>query len=290
MAKGKGGAKMPTYDAAAATGAQEKANQEAWQKNLQASRSNQNNPMGNLTWSQDPVTGQWTQNVNFNDQQQSNFDQQQANQGQLAGMMGSALGGYDTSQVDLSGAPALPTVGGYNEQAIATMRALQAPQLAQQRAAQEAKLAAMGLNTGSGQAWMNAQRALGTNENNADMQAIMAGINQGNTEFGQGMQAHNAGVQDILSQKQANLGQLSGLMGMAQNLTSPQFANYTTPQLGTVNAQDAYNQQYQSQLAQANAKNASKSGLLGGLAGIAGSFLGPIGTAVGKSIGDYITK
>ena len=286
----KGGAKMPTYDAAAATGAQSAANQEAWQKNLQASRSNQSNPMGSMTWEQDPVTGQWTQNIKFNDQQQSNFNQQQANQGQLAGMMGSALGGYDTSQVDLSGAPAMPTVGGYNEQAIATMRALQAPQLAQQRAAQDAKLAAMGLNTGSGQAWMNAQRAIGTNENNADMQAILAGIQQGNTEFGQGMQAHNAGVQDILNQKQANLGQLSGLMGLTQSLTSPQFSNYTTPQLGTVNAMDAYNKQYDSQLAQANAKNASKSGLLGGLAGIAGSFLGPIGTAVGNSIGDYITK
>ena len=281
---------MPTYDAAAATGAQSAANQEAWQKNLQASRSNQSNPMGSMTWEQDPVTGQWTQNIKFNDQQQSNFNQQQANQGQLAGMMGSALGGYDTSQVDLSGAPAMPTVGGYNEQAIATMRALQAPQLAQQRAAQDAKLAAMGLNTGSGQAWMNAQRAIGTNENNADMQAILAGIQQGNTEFGQGMQAHNAGVQDILNQKQANLGQLSGLMGLTQSLTSPQFSNYTTPQLGTVNAMDAYNKQYDSQLAQANAKNASKSGLLGGLAGIAGSFLGPIGTAVGNSIGDYITK
>ena len=29
-------------------------------------RANQNNPFGSLNWTQDPTTGQWTQNVNLN--------------------------------------------------------------------------------------------------------------------------------------------------------------------------------------------------------------------------------
>lgn len=271
---GKGKTKTPApMDTTAIGNQQAGANQAAYGTNINAARPNQSNPFGNLTWSQDPTTGQWTQSVGLSQEQQGLM-------GGLTGAANTALGGYDASNVDLSGAPAMPTVGGYNEQAIATMRALQAPQLAQQRAAQEAKLAAMGLNAGSGQAWLNAQRALGTNENQADMQAIMAGINQGNTEFGQGMQAHNAGVQDILSQKQANLGQLSGLMGLRQNAGNVQFQNIgQTPQLGAVDYAQLANQAYNQQLNTTNAANADKAAKnqsmvqgIGAVAGLASMF------------------
>ena len=227
-------------------------NQSVWEQNLNATRPNQSNPYGNLTWSQDPTTGQWTQNVGLSESQQGLM-------GGLTGAAQSALGGYDASNVDFSSLGAMPQVGGYNQQAIDTMRALQAPQQQQQRAAQEAKLAAMGLNTGSGKAWENAQRAIGTNENQADMQAIMAGINQGNTEYGQALQGRQQGANEILAQKSANLGQLSGLLGLQQGIGNPQFQNVgATPQLGAVDYTGLANQAYQQQLNSANAANADK--------------------------------
>ena len=248
-------------------------NKDVWNQNLQASRPNQSNAFGNLTWTQDPTSGQWTQNVALNDTQQGLM-------GGLTGAAQNAIGGYDSSQVDFSSLGAIPKVGGYNQQAIDTQRALQAPQLAQQRAAQEAKLAAMGLNTGSGRAWENAQRAIGTNESTADLQAIMSGINQGNTEYGQAMQGRQQGVSEILGQKQANLGQLSGLMGLQQNAGKVDFNSVgQTPQLGNVDYTQLANQAYQQQLNQTNAANAdkaarnqSKTQAIGTVAGLAASF------------------
>lgn len=249
-------------------------NRQVWNQNLNAARPNQTNPFGSLTWEQDPTTGQWTQSVGLSDAQQGLM-------GGLTGAANTALGGYDASNIDFSTLGEMPKVGGYNQQAIDTMRALQAPQLEQQRAAQEAKLAAMGLNTGSGRAWENAQRAIGTNENQADMQAILAGINQGNTEYGQAMQGRQQGVNEMLGQKQANLGQLSGLMGLRQSVGSPAFQSIgQTPQLGNVDYTQLANQAYQQQLNTTNAANAdkaasnqAKTGILGTVAGIAAKFL-----------------
>jgi hypothetical protein len=241
-----------------------------WKTQLQANRPNQTNQFGSSTWEQDPTTGQWAQSTKLNDQQQGIFDQQQTNQGLLGGLTGQAINGYDTSQVDFSSLGAMPQVGGYNQQAIDTQRALQAPQLAQQRASQEAKLAAMGLNTGSGRAWENAQRAIGTNESTADLQAIMSGINQGNTEYSQALQGRQQGVNEILGQKQANLGQLQGLMGLNQSMGVPQFDNFTAAgQLTTPDLTGAANSQYKSDLNKTNAANADKANTMKGIGTVA---------------------
>ena len=248
-------------------------NQNVWNQNLNAARPDQTNPYGSLTWQQDPTTGQWTQSTQLNETQQGLL-------GGLSGAAQNALGGYDSSQVDMSSLGAMPQVGGYNQQAIDTYRQLQAPQLAQNRAAQEAKLAAMGLNTGSGKAWENAQRAIGQQENQADLQAIQAGINQGNTEYGQAMQGRQQGANELLAQKQANLGQLSGLMGLQQNAGQLNFQNIgQTPQLGNVDYTQLANQAYQQQLNQTNAANAdkaasnqSKQQAIGTAVGLAASF------------------
>lgn len=277
----------PNYTAIAQQ--QQQLGQQAWGDALNANRPNQSNQFGNLTWEQDPTTGQWTQTSTLNQQQQDIFNSQQGNQQALADATGNALRGFDTGQVDFSGLGAMPQVGGYNQQAIDTYRQLQAPQLQQQRGAAEAKLAAMGLNTGSGKAWENAQRAIGTNENQADLQAIQAGIGQGNTEYQQAMAGRQQGVNEILGQKQANLGQLSGLFGVGQAMGVPQFNSFQGVQpYNVADLTGAAQNQYQSQLDQYNAKKAGSGGLLGTIGGIAGSFLGPVGGAVGSAIGKSI--
>ena len=254
-----------------------------WQDTLTASRPNQTGPAGTNTWAQDPA-GNWTNTVAMNPERQGLYDltNQKATQ---------QLQGYDTGQVNLSGAPAMPTVGGYNQQAIDTVRALQAPTLARNRAANEAKMAAMGIGTGSGSAWNAEQQNLGVNENQADLGAIMAGINQGNTEFSQGMGLHTTGTSDIFNQEQANQAKMAGMLGQSNTFTMPTFAPVQTPGMPgavTPDLMGAANNTYQAQLAAANAKNAG-GGLLGTVGGIAGGMLGsmagPIGTAAGSAIG-----
>lgn len=231
----------------------------AWNAQLQANRPNQTNQFGSLTWEQDPTTGQWTQSTTLNQPQQDIFNQQQANQQQIANMGGGLLSGFDTSQVDLSGAPAMGQVGQFNQQATDLYNQLAAPQLQRQRAAKEAQMAAMGLGMGSGQAYNTQQELLNDSENRSAMMAAQAGIQQGNTMFGQQNQLHQQGVQDILAQKQANLGQLSGIMGLGQSMGVPQFNQfgqagaYQTPDL-----MGAAQNQYGANLDKTNAANADK--------------------------------
>lgn len=248
----------PNYSALA--GQQAAQAKQAWQTQLNANRPNQSNQFGSLTWEQDPTTGEWTQTTALNQPQQDIFNQQQANQQQIANMGGGLLGGFDTSQVDLSGAPAMGQVGQFNQQATDLYNQLAAPQLQRQRAAKEAQMAAMGLGMGSGQAYNTQQELLNDAENRSAMMAAQAGIQQGNTMFGQQNQLHQQGVQDILAQKQANLGQLSGIMGLGQAMGVPQFNQfgqagaYQTPDL-----MGAAQNQYGANLDKTNAANADKS-------------------------------
>lgn len=230
-----------------------------WNTQLQANRPNQYNQFGSSTWEQDPATGQWTQRTQLNQPQQDIFNQQQANQQQVANIGGGLLGSFDASQVDLSGAPAMGQVGQFNQQATDLYNQLAAPQLQRQRAAKEAQMAAMGLSLGSGQAYNTQQELLNDSENRSAMMGAQAGIQQGNTMFGQQNQLHQQGVQDILSQKQANLGQLSGLMGLGQQMGVPQFENFTgAGALTTPDMMGAAQSQYGANMDKTNAANADK--------------------------------
>ena len=192
-----------------------------WQDEVNTARPNQVGPSGSRTWTTD-ASGRPVETVSMTPERQGIYDSLNRNAGQF-------VGGMDTGQVDLSGAPGMPTVGGYNQQAIDTIRALQAPQFEQQRAAKEAQLAAMGMGTGSGSAWNTEQQNIGDRETRADQNAILAGINQGNTEFGQGMQLHQTGTGDIFNTNTANLQKMQGLTGAANNFQMPQFQNAPTP-------------------------------------------------------------
>ena len=246
-------------DYAAIAGQQQKLGQQAWGANLSANRVAQNNPMGSTSWKQDPVAGEWTQNTSFNEPQAKIFNQQQENQQQWADLSQGLIRNVGNNKIDFSGAPKMPTIGGYNQTVIDTMNKLNAPGLAQARAAKEAQLAAMGLGTSSGQAWDNAQRDIGDNENRSRLASTIAGIEQGNTEFNQGMQAHQQGISDITGQEQANMMKLTGMMGLGQQMGIPQFNDYYQSQPYQVaDLTGAAKDKYQANLNTTNAKNADK--------------------------------
>ena len=173
---------------------------EAWGTALQANRPSQTNQFGNLSWEQDPVTGQWTQNTQLNQPQQDIFNAQQGNQQQIANMAGGMLGGLDTSQIDFSGAPAMGQVGQFNQQATDLYRQLGQPDLDRSQNARRADLAARGISDLNSGAGANLMQQLGDQTNRFGMEAAQRGITQGNTMFGQQNQLHQQGIQDILAQ------------------------------------------------------------------------------------------
>ena len=140
-------------------------------------------------------------------------------------------------------------------------------------------MAAMGLGTGSGQAWDTEQTNLGQNENDADLKAILAGVNQGNTEFGQGMQLHTTGTGDILNQNTANLQKVGGMMGHSNSFRMPTFGAAPTPGMNpnvTPNLVGAADASYQAAVDKANAQNASDpwNQIVGIGTKLAGAYLG----------------
>lgn len=224
-------------------------NQRIYDVNLAASRPTQSNPFGTLGWSKDDA-GNWTQSVNLSPEQQAMFNQAQSH-------VGGMLGNIDTSQIKLNND--LPQIGQYNQQAADLFNQLAAPQLERQRAAKEAQMAAMGLGLGSGRAYNTQQELLNDSENRSAMMGAQAGIQQGNTMFGQGLQLNQQGNQNVLNERSANLGQLSGMLGLQNTIGSPQFQSIgSVPQLSGVNYTDLANQQYNQQLNASNAANADK--------------------------------
>ncbi len=265
--------------------------QESYNKALQANRPNQVGPTGSLTWAQDP-SGNWTQTTTMNPQEKAIMEAGQQNQLALGGKIGEQIGGFDTGQIDFSGAPAMPEVGGYDQRSIDTIRALQAPDLERRRAAKEAQMAAMGLGTGSGNAWNTGQQNLGDTENRADMNAILSGIQQGNTMFGQGMQARQQGVGETLNQEQANMQKMQGLMGLARGPQMPQFQGVNQVGMApTADLTGAAKQQYGADVGRYNIDRAEDMAPWQMAAQLAGTALGgPMGGQAASGLMNYFNK
>ncbi|MEN6407894.1 MAG: hypothetical protein ABFC77_15680 [Thermoguttaceae bacterium] len=249
---------------------------ESWSAALQANRPNQQNQFGSLSWSQDPTTGQWTQTSALNQPQQDIFNQQQANQQQIANMAGGMLGGFDTSQIDFSGVPQAPTVGQFNQQATDLYNQLAEPGLANAENAQRARAAAMGLPEFGSRAGTTMNQQLADARARSGMMGAQAGIQQGNQMFNQQMGLRQQGISDILQQRGANLAQMQGLMGLGQSMGTPQFNQFG--QTGAYNTPDlmgAAQGNYNAQMDKANAGNADRSNTLstiGTVAGVAAAF------------------
>lgn len=279
--------KAPNYQALAQQQA-ELARQQ-WQRELTAARPDQKNPFGSLTWEQDPTTGEWTQNVSLAPDYEQLRQGQVGQQQQIGDLIAGNLGSFDASQIDLSQAGAMPEVGGYDQRAIDTIRALQAPDLERRRNAAQTRMAAMGLSDPGAAASQAMQQSIGDAESRADMNAILEGLRRGDTMFGQGMDIYKTKVNDILRERAANLGQTQGLFGLQSPVQAPQFAGFNNVSAGagaTPNLVGAAQAQYQADAA----RKQSGGSALGGLAGLAGTvvggfFGGPPGAAAGGAVG-----
>jgi hypothetical protein len=176
----------------------------AQQQNVQANkdalaqnRVNQSSDFGNLTWSQDPTTGAWSQSNTLAPDMQANLDA-------LRQQQGAQIGGMETGF-------------NVNGDVMNAYKALNDPMMQQTRDKENARLAAMGLNAGSGQAWLNSQQGLNDAQTRNDQNAILQGFNAWNTE-----QQNN----------RSNLGQLTTTENAwRNNMGMPSYAQIAAPQV-----------------------------------------------------------
>lgn len=183
------------------------------------------NAWGSVSRERDPVTGQ--------------LRQTSALSGPWAGIADQAGSQYGAMQGGLSA-----DQFGINNDVFKAMQGLSAPQLATQRNRENARLAAMGLGTGSGRAWGNAQDALNSSENDMFNRNVLGG-NQA-WLAGQGNLRSNMG--SIMQGQQA-------LNGLGQQ---DAWAQATTPQMTQSTVAMPENMTYEAAQAQAEL------GMLGG--------------------------
>lgn len=228
----------PDYKGAAQTQADQSQQLAAGQ--TQANRPNQVNPWGSSSWSQGP-DGQWTQTTSLNAAGQSALDAQQRQQAQASQFGTSLLGQAQNSlstPFDISGAP---KVGNGQDARVAASNAMYGqatsrldPQWKQAQAAQQAQLAAQGIDPGS-EAGKNASDQLSRQQNDAynqaNFSAIQMGGNAAQQQQGMEMAAQQNYIANLLRQRQEPLQEYQALMG-GQQVSAPQFAGFNAASIG----------------------------------------------------------
>lgn len=275
-------ATVPNFGALAQQ--QQAANDDATRRTTWSQRPDQSNALGSISWNQDP-SGRWINNTSLNGQAQGLFDTTMQGQQGLAGQIGGGI--------NYGSAPAMPTVGGYNTDVINAWNALQEPGLGKAEASQRARLAAQGITQGSNISNVS-DRNLGSIRTDAGNKAILAGYQQGNTEFDQALRARAQGTGEA---ERSYAGAISGMGALGQTRESldpnkwaskvPTGAAYI-PQTIYGAAQDQFNAERQNEnadIAKSQATTDSYVNALraaGGMQGI-GSAVGAIAPYAGKA-------
>ena len=201
---------------------------------------------GSTSYDIDPVTGQMIS-------KQTLAPEQEAMLGQLRSKQGEAIGAMDSNQF------------GVNNDVMNAYRAVNQPMLDQQRNKENARLAAMGLGTGSGSAWGTAQDSLNRNQVNSDQNAILQG-NQAWLSGQQNNRANLAGLNSTEDMWQGNAPQLNNPQVAATTVAQPQNATMQGFALDQAQANKIYGQDMSNQDVQ-NGYAGQIVGALGGLAG-----------------------
>jgi hypothetical protein len=243
----------PAPDYAAAATAQGLANQQAATQTSVISNPNIVSPYGNqtVTWGDTGAPGgnpQATVTQTLTPEAQATLDAQQRVEHQFANLGETGIGNAQATLskafnpnlpnlqtgLNTSGVAAMPVNAGTTGQA-AIMARLQ-PQIEQQQAALAQQLANQGITPGS-EAYNNAMRTQGQQQNDLLQQAALQGINldmsanaQGYNQALQSGQFGNTALQQSLSQQMAlrnqPINEVTALMSGSQ-IQNPQFQAYT---------------------------------------------------------------
>lgn len=259
--------------------------------NTALSNANEVNPYGSVNYAisgyQD-IDGRqvptYTKTTTLDPAQQQLLDQQNQLGSQMNGIAGRQLSNLDTTlskPVDFSGAPAAPTAdrSKYEEAMFNRIN----PELQRSRSALESQLANQGVMPGS-EAYREAIALSDRGINDARNQTVLSAGDYAGQELSQGQSARNAAVQEILTQRNQPINEISTLMNGGQ-VTMPQFQQYQGGNIAGTDIAGITQAAYQNQMAQYQQKMASRNAMMGGIAGMTGTVLGgPIGGMAAKSM------
>lgn len=291
--------KAPTPpDYAAAATAQGQANTNSAIATNSLNQVNQIGPYGSLTYNHDgqgttlpdgTVIPGTTATTTLSPEQQKLYDQNIGLSTSLNDIAAKGLNyvdQYSNQPVDLSQLPAMgkaPNLSDFNSTRDSVTQALMdrlQPQLDRQRSMLDSKLANQGIPLGS-KAYATANSLQGQQENDARTQALLAGTDQANTMYGQGLasaqfsdQARAQALQEQDYARNAPLNMLNNLR-TGNQATVPQFgaAPGTGATIGAAPVYAATNDAYNGALQQYQQQNQQFSSLMGGLGSIGGAAI-----------------
>lgn len=231
---------------------------------------------------------QWTSTTTLSPESQAIFDSYMRQQQQLGGLSESALNqvsnaysspyNYD-SLAPLYGESDLNAARKSTEDAIYSRLD---PKFAQDEEAMRTRLINQGIGQGS-QAYQREMDAFNQMKTDARMQAVLAGGTESDRQFAQSLATRQQGIGEIDKLRAQPLNEYLAMSGQ-QQLAMPQFQQYNYQGAGTPDYTGLVNNQYQSQLANYNAKQASSNNLMGGLFGLGGQALGGfLGSGAGST-------
>lgn len=235
--------------------------------NAQLGNVNQYGPDGSVTYStnggqtfRDPTTGadyfipQYEQRTTLSPQQQaikSQTDAAELNLGSLANQQSSFLKDYLAKPVNLD-------TSATEARTMELARQRLDPVIAQRDEDLRTRLANQGIKAGS-DAYARELNTFNQGTNDAYNQLILNG--------------HQQAVQDILTQRNQPLNEISALLSGSQ-VGMPQFgAGTNQPSLPTVDYSGLVEQNYQNQLGAYNTQLQQSNGILGGLFGLGGKLI-----------------
>ena len=270
-------------DPAATAAAQGAANKDAAIATANMNRINQYTPTGSSVYTQignnEDGTPRYRQDVTYSPEQQALYNSQVATQGQMGTIANQQLGRLGTSLAqpyDVSGAPALassidtnsPT---YQAAEKAYMGRIN-PQLDQQQAALEQRLANQGIAIGS-DAYNKALNQFGQTRNDAQSQGVLHAMQLAQSNAALQNQARQQYIQEAATVRNQPLNEISALMSGSQ-VSNPTFSNVPQVNVGAADITGPTALAYQGNLANWNAQQQANNAAMGGLFGLGGSVLG----------------
>lgn len=224
---------------------------------------------------------QFTSTVTLSPEQQAIFDQQQQNQAQSGQAAGKLIGGLDTSPIDYSGMPSLPSGDQLNQTRQGVSDAIYNrsaryldPQFSQGEDAERTRLANQGFQTGT-EGFSRAMGDFNLSKQRAYADARDAAATQAGAEvsrdYGMGLSSRQQAVSEALSKRQLPLNMIAALQG-GQQVGMPSFPGAPGGQgIPGVDYSGAASQQGASNLQNYGIQSGQYNSLVGGLYGLLGS-------------------
>lgn len=232
---------------------------------------------------------QWTSRVELSPEMQNVFDSQMRQQQQLGGLAENALGQVESAYSNPYSYDNIQSLYGSDDLNAARTRTEEAlfsrlnPQFERDEEAMRTRLINQGIGQNS-EAYNREMNRFNESKNDARMQAVLAGGAESDRALQQSMSLRQQGISELDRLRQQPLNEYLAMSGQ-QQLTTPQFQQYNYGGAPTPDYQSLVNQNYQNQVSQYNADQASSGNALGSLFSLGGSFLGgPAGGAIAGSI------